>query len=180
MSSAEETDSEESSGRIVVGHFSSKSIAAKIKVTGLSKSNEGKEVQLATDTGISKTLLNRSDWESIKDCCTFVKTSKRFRPHGTAYHLPIKGKAKVKLRAERGAATETWIYVVDDKREQSLLGEADAIALGIVTLDLKGSTKSKTVDEAVRKIEYGKLKESNPGEVVLGGENQSEIDSNMK
>ena len=104
---------------------------------------------LATDTGISKTLLNRTDWESIRDGCKFVKTSKRFRPYGTAYHLPIKGKALVTLTAELGAEIETWIYVVDDHKESSLLGETDAIRLGIVKLDLRGAE-----EEVVKKIEY--------------------------
>ena len=180
LSSAEESDSEESSGRVVVGHLSSKSIAAKVNVTGLARNNPGKKISLATDTGISKTLLNRGDWETIKENCTFVKTSKRFRPYGTAYHLPIRGKAKVKLTAERGAATETWIYVVDDKKEQSLLGEADAIALGIVTLDLKGSPPHKSDAEVINKIEYGQLSFEAPGEIVSGGETQAEIDKNMK
>ena len=76
LSSAEESNSEESSGRIVVGHLSSNSISAKVKVTGLAKDNAGKTIRLATDTGISKTLLNRSDWASIRDSCSFVKTSK--------------------------------------------------------------------------------------------------------
>ena len=175
LSSAEESNSEESSGRIVVGHLSSKSIAANICIAGAGSINEGKQIKLATDTGISKTLLNRNDWEAIKEDCVFVKTSKRFRPYGTAYHLPIKGKAKVKLTAERGATITTWAYVVDDKREQSLLGEGDAIGLGIVKLDLKGS-----VPETVKKVQYEKKQEISPGEIVSGGETQSEIDANMK
>ena len=180
LSSAEESNSEDTSGRIVVGHLSSRSIAANVRVTGLAKMSTGKEIKLATDTGISKTLLNRSDWELIKNDCSFVKTSKRFRPYGTAYHLPIKGKAKVKLTAERGAVVETWIYVVDDKREQSLLGEADAIALGIVTLDLKGSANNQDKTEQVNKIEYEKMSSSAPDEIISGGETQAEVDANMK
>ena len=172
LSSAEESDSD-TSGRIVVGHLSSKAIAASVLITG-PESDEGKQIKLATDTGISKTLLNRNDWESIKENCTFVKTSKRFRPYGTAYHLPIKGKAKVKLTAERGASIETWVYVVDDKREQSLLGEGDAIGLGIVKLDLKGA-----VAEVVNKIEYERVQDSDPDKTVSDGETQSEIDANM-
>ena len=38
-----------------------------------------------------------------------------------------KGKAKVTLQAEDGAEIETWIYVLNDKNEQSLLGKVDAI-----------------------------------------------------
>ena len=139
VSSAEESDSEESSGRIVVGHLEdSRSIAAKITIQGPLRKDPQK-ISLATDTGISKTLLNSCDWNRIKNCCRFVKTSKRFRPCGTAYHLPVKSKAKVTLQAENGAEIETWIYVVNDKNEQSLLGKADAIRLGIVQLNHKGA-----------------------------------------
>ena len=73
--------------------------------------------------------MNRQDWEKVKHLCTFVKISKRFRPFGTAYHQPIRGKAKVTLRAETGATIESYVYVIDDKQEQSLLGEQDAIRL---------------------------------------------------
>ena len=90
-------------------------------------SNNPQLITLATDTGVSKTLFNRLDWEKVKHLCTFVKTSKRFRPFGTAYHLPIQGEAKVTLCAEKGATIESYVYVVNDKREQSLLGEQDAI-----------------------------------------------------
>ena len=38
-----------------------------------------------------------------------------------------------------GAAIETTVYVVNDKKESSLLGEQDAIRLGIVTINSKGA-----------------------------------------
>ena len=89
VSSPEESDTEESSGRIVVGHLEdSRSIAAKI-TTQQPLRKDPQKISLATDTGISKTLLNSCDWNRIKDCCQFVKTLKRSRPYGTAYHLPI-------------------------------------------------------------------------------------------
>ena len=175
LSSAEESESEESSGRIVVGQLSAKTICAKVDVCGTQSPDNDKCIELATDTGISKTLLNRNDWEKIKDTCQFVKTSKRFRPYGTAYHLPIKGKAQVTLTAERGATINTWVYIVDDKREQSLLGEGDAIRLGIVKLDLKGADT-----EVVKKMEYTRKANRSPGDIVSGGETQAEIDENMK
>jgi len=100
-------------------------------VTGCKPGNRtGSKISLVTDTGVSKTLLNRNDWEKIKDNCNFVKRSKRFRPFGTAYRLPIRGKARVLLTAIKGAQIETCVCIVDDKREQSLqLGEADASSL---------------------------------------------------
>ena len=42
------------------------------------------------------------------------------------------------LTAQRGAKIATWVYVVDDPKEQSLLGE-DATRLGIVKLDVLGA-----------------------------------------
>ena len=127
MSSAEESDSsDESSGRVVVGKVGSKSIAANVYVSGILGS-EPMKLQVATDTGISKTVLNRTDWLKIKSTCKFVKTSKRFRPYGTNIHLPIKGKAEVTVMSENGASIKTWIYVNDDPKEQSLLGERDGI-----------------------------------------------------
>ena len=101
-----------------------------MKVQGIHADNKDPRqipLVLATDTGVSTTLLNRNDWEKIKHQCKFVRTSKRFRPFGKAYYLPIKGKAKVVITAQWGASIETHIYIVDDSREQSLLGEEDAI-----------------------------------------------------
>ena len=129
---------------------------------------------LATDTGISKTLLNSSDWSKIKGDCKFVKTLKRFQPYGTKYHLPIKGKARVTLTAERDAKIDTWVYVVN-KREQSLLCESDAVHLGIVKLVLKGST-----EEVMGRVSY--IPKPNPpsnGD-VSGNETQEEINKRMK
>ena len=103
-----------------------------------------------------------------------MKTSKRFRPYGTAYHLPIKGKAKVTLQAENSAEIETWIYVVNDKNEQSLLGKADAIRLGIVQLILKGAET-----EVIKKIFIPKESFSIDG-IVSGGEAQLAINKRMQ
>ena len=170
ISSAENTDSEESSGRIVVGKIGSNNIQAEISVNDLDA------ISLATDTGISKTLLNSADWRKVRHTCKFVKTSKRFRPYGTAYHLPIKGKAQVTLTAERGASIITWAYVCDDENEQSLLGEGDAIRLGIVSLDTKGAT-----EEVVQMLApVRKSKSSSLSDLVSGGQTQQEIDIEME
>ena len=131
-------------------------------------------IKLATDTGISKTLLNRNDWYKIREHCKFVKTSKRFRPYGTAFLLPIKGKAKVTLTAQRGAKITTWVYVVDDPKEQSLLGEEDATRLGIVTLDALGAPC-----EVVKQISYMHATTKAPDEIMSGEQTQDEIDANM-
>ena len=111
----------------------------------------------------------------INSDCKFVKTSKRFRPYGTTYHLPIKGKAKVTLQAERGASIETWAYIVDNCNGQSLLGEADAVRLGIVKLNLEGAT-----EENIQKISYVPKSPPPTVGIISGGQTQDEIDSSMK
>ena len=81
-------------------------------------------MQLATGTGVTKTLLNKLDWLKIKPYCKFVKMSKEFRLFGSNCHLPIKGKAKVNITAEKNAQIYTFVYVLDDEWEQSLLAHS--------------------------------------------------------
>ena len=172
ISSAEESDSDdESSGRVVVGNVGSSNICAKVLAKGLLDGAKAEQINLATDTGISKTVLNRIDWMKVREGCKFVKTSKRFRPYGTHYHLPIKGRAQVYLFAENGAQIQAWMYINDDPKEPSLLGEKDARRLGIVTIDLKGASSEVSIDEEyeeqVRKITYGW--KTSPGDGVISG-----------
>ena len=126
----------------MVGKLSkTKSLLAKVGVKGTNESSTEHTMKMVTDTGISKTLLNLEEWNKIKNECTLVKTSKRFRPYGTAYHLPILGRAQTTLRAENGAEIKTWVYILKEKNEQCLLGESDGIRLGIVNINLKGASK---------------------------------------
>ena len=66
-------------------------------------------------------------------------TSKGFRPYGTSYKLPIIGRAHVTLTAEAGAQITTWVYVVKDRKERSLLGKSDGERLGIIQLNPRGA-----------------------------------------
>ena len=116
-------DDSELSARIVVGKLSNnKKLLAKVGIQGLHNGGKPQNVDFITDTGISKTLINIEEWRKIKGQCELVKTSKRFRPYGTAYHLPMLGKTRVWLQTENGARTETWIYILRNKKEQNLLG----------------------------------------------------------
>ena len=188
--SSNETDSDsELSGRVVVGKLSNnKKLVAKVGVQGTHSPGEKEDMKLLTDTGISKTLVNLVDWRKIRSQSKLVKTSKLFRPYGMKCHLPIKGKAYVKLEAENGATIETWLYILRDEKEQSLLGEDDAIRLGIVTINLKGSAhevevrkitpvtkpnlpdvKSSVVDEEAIVKEFPKLFTDKTGKCIVGG-----------
>ena len=74
-----------------------------------------------------------------------------------------------------GAQIETWVYVVDDKKEQSLLGKENAMRLGIVTIQLNGAK-----EEVVHQISSVQKQPTPPGEIVSGEETQEQIDQNMQ
>ena len=137
-------------------------------------------VPFATDTGVRKTLINKSVWEKIKGKCPLVPTSKRFRPYGTYYQLPIIGRVQVTLKAARGATIKTWVYVVNSDKELSLLGEKDAIRLGIVKLDLKGAAEEvrPPEEESVRNIAF--LQQPSAEELSLTATAQKQIDIKME
>ena len=71
----------------MVGKLDPQTIGAKITVQGPLNTHHAVSLMLATDQAYPRLFLN----------CKFVKTSKRFRPYGAAYHLLIKGKARCDL-----------------------------------------------------------------------------------
>ena len=77
---SEDSDSE-TSGRILeVSHLDTKSALATVLVRGLHKPGDAKPIELVTDTGVSKTLINIVEWKRIQQQSgQIVKTSKRFR-----------------------------------------------------------------------------------------------------
>ena len=91
----------------------------------------GVKLTLFADTGVKKTLLNRRHWECIQHTATMQRTTKTFSAYGAphAHHLPVAARAKVTKQAEKGATTETYVYIVDDPSVESLLGRHDGIAL---------------------------------------------------
>ena len=87
------------------------------------------------------------------------------------------------LTSENGACIKTWVYVNDDPKEQSLLGERDASQLGVVYLNLKGANKEVDLEdlqtESVNRIGYSR-KSKEPDDIVSGGESQQTIDERKK
>ena len=77
---------------------------------------------------------------------------------GTSIQLPIKGKAKVWLRAQAGAVIATHVYINDDNSETSLLGKKDAERLGIVKINLRGSREEVNRIKVCRKADLKKEK----------------------
>ena len=172
-----ETD-EDLLGRILeVKKLTSEGIAAKVKIRAYETADVSEEtVSLSTDTGVRKTLLNKTDWNKIKSHATLVKTSKLFRPYGTQYHLPIIGRAYVAIRSENGAVINTWVYIVNSTKESSLLGETDAVRLGIVTINLKGAEKEVTVN----KVDFVTKSALSKQEPIQNQQSQRQIEDTMK
>ena len=138
-------------------------------------------MELATDTSVTKILLNKLDWLKIKPYCKSVKTCKQFRPFGTNYHLPIKGKAKVHITVEKGAQIDTFVYILDDEREQSLLGKEDVLRLGKVRLQPEGASHEVSEHaETSRCITNVKLSPIPKEGIIFGGQTQEEIHKAMK
>ena len=101
---------------VVVKKLDDNSSVADVELKGLNSTVDSRKTAFVTDTGISKTIINYKIWREMKSQCTLVKTSKRFRPYGTHYHLPIIGRFHATLSAQNGADIKTWVYVL--KNEQ--------------------------------------------------------------
>jgi transposase InsO family protein len=122
-------------------------------------------IKLATDTGVRKTILNRSDWRKIEDECSMVKTKISFRPYGTDIHLPVRGRAKVKLKARAGASITTWVYVNDTDKETSLLGKRDAQRLGIIRIKLDGENEEVNPEGAEEEADCRRIRAARKAEL---------------
>jgi hypothetical protein len=195
VSSSEEDSSGSDSDSVchieVVGYVtSSTSSTATISVGGPSDIVFGKTATLITDTGVKHTILNLNDWDLIKQRCKYVKTSKKFRPYGTQKHLPIRGKAVISLQSKNGARIKTRVYIINSRKEQSLLGKYDGIRLGIVKLNPNGGKEAVSIDanddeeiqrmESLRRVTRHKKGSTTSQGIVSGGETQVEIDTHMK
>ena len=172
VSDAEDSGTEESGEEVhrimtqteVVNRMEDKevkeSIFCRLKVTSHDDDKFEARIKLATDTGVRKTILNRSDWFKIRDKCLLVKTKLKFRPYGTDHRLPIRGRAKVRLQAKAGACITTYVFVNDSDKDSSLLGKADAIRLGIIKINLKGESEEvdpNGAEENVQRIKSMRL-----------------------
>ena len=82
---------------------------AKVKMAAMEDDRHECSIRPITDTGVKKTILCRSDWAKIARYGQVLKTSTRFRPYGTSVQLPIRGKAKVYLKAQAGAVIATYV-----------------------------------------------------------------------
>ena len=109
--------------------------------------SQGKKVEIkwSPDSGVNRSLLAEADWVKVKKKNPSMElledTNVRFRPYGTNYTLPVLGKIRVRLQCVAGGTKATSLYVVRGQRE-SLLGERDGVALGIIHIIQKAQWRS--------------------------------------
>ena len=102
-----------------------------------------KEMQLYVDSGCKKTIIPQTQYTKSLG---LIKPSKtRFRPYGTQEHLTTLGEVPACLQSSNGAKHSTTIYVVQGHKIEPLLGDEDAKALGILTIN-KGGHNPQTPD----------------------------------
>ena len=109
----------------------------------------GDSIRFLTDTGVKKTILNWNDWKCLRKVCELKETRLRFRPYGTKGWLPIQGRARVTRTAGARAKIQTEVYI-NKSEEESLLGQRDAEALGIVVIRAEGATNAVTVNRVLQ------------------------------
>ena len=94
----EERDSDSSVGRVLmvgrVGGEDSR-IQVKLGMTGPGSQEFKVKFEGLTDTGVRRTIINKTDWARISGECQVMPTKLKFRPYGTDKLLPIIGRAKV-------------------------------------------------------------------------------------
>jgi hypothetical protein len=97
------------------------------------------------------------------------KNGIRFVPYGTKQSLPVLGKERVMLQCEEG------MYLVAGQTE-NLLGERDAVALGILAIRPRGARPNQ---ETLGNIAMIKKEIPASGE-ISGGQSQAEIDQDRR
>ena len=96
------------------------------------------EIQFYVDSGCQKTIIPQSQYTASLGPMQPTKT--KFRPYGTLDYLATLGEIPVCLKTNNGAVHSTTIYVVQGHKIESLLGDQDAKALGILTINKGGYT----------------------------------------
>ena len=79
-----------------------------------------------------------------------VKADTRLRAWGSDGLLDVRGMVHARLETEKGATTDTKIYVVSGYQPEPLLGDADAEALGFVVFNKDG--RDPTQEEQTRAV----------------------------
>ena len=103
----------------------------------------GIPLKLFTDTGSDHTIIPPSQYTTAMG--EMVKADTKLRAWGSTTLLDVKGMIHTKLQTEKGATTNTKVYVVDGFRPEPLLGDKDAEDLGFVSFNKYG--RDPTIEE---------------------------------
>ena len=104
-------------------------------------------MSLFVDSGCKKTLVPHTMYSP--ELGVIKTTAIKLRPYGTDNFLPVKGEVATRMQAENGAQIDTRIYIVEGHLAEPLLGDTDAKALGILTINKKGTVKACTQQQQV-------------------------------
>ena len=93
-------------------------------------------MRLYANTGSKYTIITPKQYK--RSMGKVVEADTMLRAWGSKSHLDVKGMFHTTLSMDRGATTDTWVYVVDGYRPEALLGDRDAEELGIFTFHREG------------------------------------------
>ena len=110
----------------------------------------GVSVELYCDTGSRMTIIPPNLYEDKMG--KVVPADCNLRAWGSASYLDTKGMFRTTLVTERGAKTDSWIYIVAGTRPEPLLGDQDAEHLGIIQFNPKG--RPATPDETENTVNH--------------------------
>ena len=104
----------------------------------------GIPLQLYVDSGCKKTLLPHDRY--AEEFGPLLTSHIRLRPYGTTQYLAVKGELPVTLESTNGAQRRSTIYVVEGHLAEPLLGDEDAKALGILSINPGGLPNLQTME----------------------------------
>ena len=117
----------------------------------------GTTFELFVDSGCKKTLLPSTYYQTKVG--ELQPSRIRLRPYGTNQYLTVKGEIPATLTSTNGASHRSTVYVVEGHLAEPLLGDEDAKALGIQSINPGGNmpthqtlTPSQPEDTAVAGI----------------------------
>ena len=96
----------------------------------------GVKQTLYTDTGSDYTIIPPSHY--AKEMGPLCKPDTKLRAWGSSKLLDVQAMVHTKLETEKGATTNTKVYIVDGYQPEPLLGDLDAAELGFVTFHKEG------------------------------------------
>lgn len=114
----------------------------------------GVPMTLFTDTGSDFTIIPPKSYK--KQMGKVEAADTHLRAWGSKSNLDVKGMIKSTLATEKGATTNTKIFIVDGFHPEPLLGDQDAESLGYITFNKEGrepeANEAKEINRIAQKL----------------------------